>query len=196
MENKSEKLRQLQLQPPPPHKNNCAKLQEKRILKRKCFWRFFGGFAWFVSSWLRAIMLNWNIKEKGARNRRKRRKRRNVSKWCVNVIKLGFTSKKIKRFVLNCFGFFRRFFKTKSIFVMYIDVLLFPSFSFFLFPSVPPSLPCICCLVLSRSFCLFLCASLPFMFILSVFPSVSPSLPCILCLVFAFFLPVPVWFPH
>ena len=46
-------------------------------------------------------------------------------------------------------------------------------------------------------FCyVYRCASLPFIFILSVFPSVSPSLPCILCLVFAFFLPVPVWFPH
>ena len=46
-------------------------------------------------------------------------------------------------------------------------------------------------------FCyVYRCASLPFIFILSVFPSVSPSLPCIRCLVFAFFLPVPVWFPH
>ena len=161
MENKSEKLRQLQLQPPPPHKNNCAKLQEKRILKRKCFWRFFGGFAWFVSSWLRAIMLNWNIKEKGARNRRKRRRRRNVSKWCVNVIKLGFTSKKIKRFVLNCFGFFDVFSK-QNLFLLCI-LMCFSSLHF-------------------PSFCVPLRPSLPPLYLLSCS--------------FAFFLPVPVWFPH
>ena len=142
-------------------KTTCAKLQEKRILKRKCFWRFFGGFAWFVSSWLRAIMLNWNIKEKVDRNRRKKKKKKKRVKVVRKRHKIRFYIKENKKVCFKLFWLFSTFFQNK-IYFCYVYWCSSLPFIFLLsvFPSVHPSFPCICCLVLLRSFCLSLCGFL------------------------------------